>query len=150
MSLRFGLRGPRDLFEKLKRDAALLDDEVTSDRFFNFVVTGYSLIDWVKNDDAVPAITRSAVVGMRDDHVIRVCGDLATASKHFVLTRRSPITSEAVSQQGYGLGGYGKGGWGVGEEKIRITLNDGMVINGLELARNVLDVWERFFAANGL
>jgi hypothetical protein len=38
--LTFGLKTPRDLLEKLKRDATLLDDEVTSDRFFNFAVTG--------------------------------------------------------------------------------------------------------------
>ena len=47
------LSSPRDLFEKRKRDAALLiDDEITTDRFFNFVVTGYSLIDWIKADPA--------------------------------------------------------------------------------------------------
>ena len=39
MSLTFGLQTPRDLLEKLKRDGSLLDDEVTSDRLFNFVIT---------------------------------------------------------------------------------------------------------------
>jgi hypothetical protein len=28
--------------------------EVTTDRFFDFVITGYSLIDWVKKDPAMP------------------------------------------------------------------------------------------------
>jgi hypothetical protein len=46
MTLTFGLETPRDLLEKLKRDAALLREEATSDKFFNFVVTGYSIIDW--------------------------------------------------------------------------------------------------------
>ena len=55
MSLTYGLQTAKELLEKLRRDAALLDEEVSSDRFFNFVVTGYSLIDWIKNDPAVPA-----------------------------------------------------------------------------------------------
>ncbi len=54
MALTFGLRTPRDLLEKLERDAALINDEVTSDRFFNFVVTGYSMVDWIKNDSSIP------------------------------------------------------------------------------------------------
>jgi len=42
------LRSAAHLFGKLCRDAEILDDGVTSDRLFNFVVTGYSLIDWIK------------------------------------------------------------------------------------------------------
>jgi hypothetical protein len=51
-----GLKASRDLFERLKRDGRLLDEEVTSDRFFNFVIAGYSLIDWVKHK---PTVARS-------------------------------------------------------------------------------------------
>ena len=54
MSLTYGLQTARDLLEKLRRDAKLLDDEVSSDRFFNFVIAGYSLIHWVKKDPSVP------------------------------------------------------------------------------------------------
>lgn len=51
------LLSSQDLFAKLQRDAALLvDDEVTTDRFFNFVITGYSLIDWVKVDASLAGI----------------------------------------------------------------------------------------------
>ena len=49
MSLRAALHKPRDLFEKLRRDADLLREAITSDRFFNFVVTAHSLNDWVKS-----------------------------------------------------------------------------------------------------
>ena len=61
---------------------------------------------------------------MRNDAPwIKICGDLATASKNFTLTTRKPITSVAESRRGYGLGRDGKGGWGVGEESIQIELN---------------------------
>jgi hypothetical protein len=49
MALTFALSSIRDLFAKLERDAALLDEEVTADRAFNFVVTGYSMIDYGKD-----------------------------------------------------------------------------------------------------
>jgi len=62
MTLKYGLRSPRDLLEKLKRDAMLLDEDVTSDRFFNFVVTGYSLVDWAKERPFNPAIGEIGVV----------------------------------------------------------------------------------------
>src|ERR1700687_3524557 len=36
-----------------------LEEEVTSDRLFNFVVTGYSMIDWVENDPNVPPAAKA-------------------------------------------------------------------------------------------
>lgn len=143
-SLPIPLASPHDLFAKLKRDAALLiEDEVSSDRFFNFVITGYSLIDWVKAD---PAFTHVLPQTLYGNKWLKVCGDLATASKHFHITRRQPITRSSSSFQGYGAGRYGRGGFGVGEESIEIVLNDGGVINCLELVEEVLHVWTDVFA----
>ena len=88
MTLTFGLSSTRDLFAKLQRDAAALESEVTSDRLFNFVVTGYSMIDWVKHDPSIPATAKApaAVQTLYDDKWLKVCGDLATAVKHFALS----------------------------------------------------------------
>jgi hypothetical protein len=148
MSLTFGLQNARDLFEKLKRDAALLDEEVTSDRFFNFVVTGYSIIDWLKHEPSVPQAATEAMYG---DRWIKICGDLATASKHFKLTtRKNPIATAAKSSSGWGLGRYGKGGWGVGEEDIQIDLNDGSSLSALDLVEKVIETWDNFFSLHGL
>jgi hypothetical protein len=139
------LASPHELFGKLKRDATLLiDDEVTTDRFFNFVITGYSLIDWIRAD---PAFAGVSVQALHNDRWLKICGDLATASKHFQLDRRQPLTNSAVSSQGYGVGGYGKGGYGVGEESIEIKLNDGTSINFTDLIRGVVSVWERVLAS---
>jgi hypothetical protein len=104
--LTYGLKTPRDLFEKLKRDGILLHDEVTSDKFFNFVITGYSLIDWLKRE---PTVAQRDVVAMYQDFWITICGELANASKHFSLTKSDPVTSKAESHQDYGVGRYGRG-----------------------------------------
>lgn len=150
MSLIAGLSSAKDLLAKLKGDADLLDEEVTSDRFFNFVVTGYSLIDWVKNDPSIPAAVQTAAISLYSGRWLKVCGDLATASKHFTLSTRVPITATASSHRGFGVGRYGKGGWGEGEEHIEVRLNDGTVFSGLDLVKGVLQTWNQFFATHGL
>jgi hypothetical protein len=136
------LSSARELFEKLKRDAALLDAEVTTDRFFNFVITGYSIIDWCKVDPTLSALN---VQTLYDDHWLKICGDLANASKHFQLTKRQSITDSASSEQGYGVGRYGAGGYGVGEESITIRLNDGTEIDCLDFVREVVNRWHQVF-----
>lgn len=142
VSLPIPLTTPHDLFEKLKRDAALLvGDEVTTDRFFNFVITGYSLVDWVKADPAFCSISQE---DFYKNKWLKICGDLATASKHFQLTRRRPITNSATSSQGFGTGRYGRGGFGVGEETITINLNDGTAIDCLDLVHEVVAFWETY------
>lgn len=150
MPLTFGLAKLSDLSAKLQRDAVALNEEVTSDRLFNFVVTGYSMIDWVKNDPTVPASAKMAIDVFRNEKWVRVCGDLATAAKHFSLKRRKPITDSVTTERGWGDGRFSKGGWGVGEESIEVTLNDGTTFSCLELAEGVIDSWESFFKCHGI
>jgi len=145
MSLTYGLNNAQDLFEKLKRDAALLEEEVTSDRFFNFVVTGYSLIDWVSHDPSVAISGEKEIAKIKEVPVVKVCGDIANASKHFNLSRRKPTTKNVSSNQGWGVGRFGKCGWGKGEEQIEIELNDGSRIDGLHFVQQVVDIWQLFF-----
>lgn len=145
MSLTFGLKTPRDLLGKLRRDAYLLDQEVNSDRFFNFVVTGYSLLDWVKKLPTTDAVAKKAVEALYTNQWIAICGDLANSVKHFTLKTRVPIISKTSSSQGWGCGRWGKGGYGIGEEQIYIELNDGQTFSALDIANNVISVWEQFF-----
>jgi hypothetical protein len=152
MSLTYGLSTVSDLLAKLERDAKSLDDEVTSDLMFNFVVTGYSMIDWIKNDPNVPQTAKASneIEALYSDQWLKVCGDLATASKHFTLTRRQPITTSATSSQGFGVGRFGKGGFGVGEEAIEIELSDGTKYDALALKNGVLNKWRSFFLTHGI
>jgi hypothetical protein len=152
MSLTFDLSSVRDLFAKLQRDAAALEEEVTSDRLFNFVVTGYSLINWVEHDPTVPPAAKAdpVVRALHDDQWLKVCGDLATACKHFKVDRRRLVTASTKSARGWGMGRFGKGGWGMGEESIEVLLNDGTSFKCLDLVKNVLTTWQTFFKYHGL
>ncbi|WP_445175646.1 hypothetical protein [Microcoleus sp.] len=156
MALTYGLLSARSLYEKLQRDAEALKEEVNSDRFFNFVVTGYSLIDWVKEDPSVPQTVQTAAKNIYKDinhdqwKWIKRCGDIATASKHFTVTRRQLITSSATSEQGFGVARYGLGGFGEGEERIEVTLTDGLSFDCLQLVDGVMNTWEDFFSSHGI
>jgi hypothetical protein len=130
--------------------ALWLQAEVTSDRAFNFVITGYSMIDWIKNDPSVPPSAKAASPLLYNDPWMKICGDLANGSKHFKLKRRIPIVSAATSTQGFGLGRFGKGKFGLGEESISVELDDGTTFGILELVQGVLSAWETFFSSHGI
>lgn len=96
MSLAPGFQSARDLLEKLRRDLDLLEREVTSDGFFNFVVTAYSLFDSIENDGDVPAPAKTALRALRQSTKLEVCRDLANSFKHFQLnvpSQRNAITA---------------------------------------------------------
>jgi len=146
MSLTFDFTTVRDLMAKLERDAELLERRaVSSDVFFNFVITGYSMIDWVKNDTSLPASAKAEIQVLYANQWLKVCGDIATACKHFALSRRNSATNSVTSLRGFGVGRYGMGEYGVGEKAIDIHLSDGTTVDALKLVRGVLAAWRDFF-----
>ncbi|MCL7942922.1 hypothetical protein [Marinobacter sp. ATCH36] len=153
MSRTYGLKTASDLLAKLDRDAKLLQEGVSSDRFFNFVVTAYSLADWVQNDPVVPQPAKADLQRFRGTTAIKICRDLANASKHFLLdpTRNpNPAVSAADSDQGFGAGRFGVGDYGIGEEKITVILGAGNSIDGLDLMEDTLMEWQQFFSNHGI
>jgi len=152
MSLTPGLNSATDLLHKLQRDVGRLNHEVTSDDFFDFVVTGYSLIDWIKNDPSIPLTAKSQpeIESLYREPWLVVCGDLANSSKHFILTRRIPVTSSVTSTTGFGQGRFGVGGYGVGEESIEVTISNGTTWTALEFAAGVIQAWIGYFSRHGI
>ena len=152
MGLTPGLSTAADLFHKLQRDVERLNQEITSDDFFDFVITGYSLLDWVKNAPSLPATAKSQseIASLYQEPWLKVCGELANASKHFTLTKQTPITSSATSTRGVGEGGHGKGRYGVGEESIEVAISKGSTWMALEFAAGVIQAWLVFFRRNGI
>jgi len=152
MSLTYGLKSPRDMLAKLRRDHVRLNEEVSSDNFFNFVVTAYHIIDWVKNNPSVPASAKNDVGSVYGNTYIAVCRDIANASKHFALDPKykGQITAKTSAISGFGVGRYGAGGYGVGEESIMVVLNDGQRFDGLQLAQEIINAWDVFFAKHSL
>jgi hypothetical protein len=152
MSLAPGFKDIRDLLARLQRQADLLDSEVTADRFVDFCITAYSMIDWIRNDPTLPpsARTRAAINGLYAEQSLKACGDIATAAKHLTLTTRKPIVSSTRLQRGWGAGRFGKGRWGYGEEEVAVVLQNGTIYQCLDLARAVIRYWVRFCAKHGI
>lgn len=152
MNLTPGLTSAVDLFHKLQRDVGRLNEEVTCDCFFDFVITGYSLIDWVKNDQSLPVTTRSATAidRLHKEPWLKVCGDLANASKHFTLKRRMPVVKEAKSTIAHEIGRFGTGAYVEGEEGIDVEIENGTVWTALEFAAGVIQAWLQFFERHGI
>src|SRR6266487_1410203 len=123
MSLTYGMKTPRDMLAKLQRERARLDNEVSGDNLFNFVVTAYHIIDWIKNDPSVPAPAKTEVVSMYGNTHVAVCRDLANASKHFALDKnyKGQVAAKTSAISGYGVGRYGKESYGAGEQSIIVV-----------------------------
>jgi hypothetical protein len=138
MSLTPGLASAVDLFHKLQRDVGRLDEEVTSDSFFNLVITGYSLIVWVRNDQTIPpgARTDAVIDGLRNQPWLKVCGDLANASKHFKLHHRQPVVTDATLDTGCG--------------DIEVEIENRFKWTAREVSVGVLQVWKTFFEHHGV
>ena len=152
MRLVAGFVSATDLYEKLKRDRDRLRSQVTPDAFFDFVVTAYSIFDWVDKDQSLPQAARTEARNRvpYSDQVLKVCRDLANSSKHFTLDRTVPITRDANAESGFGVGRYGVGGFGVGESRIQIILNDGTTYEALAFSDAVVDAWRNFLNGHGV
>ncbi|MGL4500537.1 MAG: hypothetical protein ACRCU2_15830 [Planktothrix sp.] len=163
MSLKYGFDNARDLFEKLKRDAEKLGNEVTSDNMFNFIVTAYHIKKWIENDDSdsnKQDIRDKAKELQKTEEIINICENLAKANKHFKLDpprqEYFQTPSEVTSKKGFGEGRLGRGGCGQGEEEIIIIFtplddqSEGRKFNILDFKREVVEFWQNFFEENGL
>ncbi len=129
----------------MKREGQRLEHEVTSDNVFNFVVTAHHLCDWAKSDPTVPQPVKRRIDEIREHTEMKVCRDLANASKHFELSPKKnphPTVASAESTRGWGVGRYGAGAFGFGEESVTITLCDQTTIDILPLMRRVVALWD--------
>ena len=148
MGLTYGLKNSRDLYEKLKRDANRLEEQVSSDAMFDFFITAHHLREWIKHDRALPRESRKRLTTIERRPEIKMCADIATASKHMSALRRETKIREVKSRKGFGHGRLGKGPFGNGEEEITIELNTGESINALDFCGKILELCRPLFEAS--
>ena len=145
-----GIHSTRDLFEKLVRELARLEQEVSPDTFANFVITAHSLCDWVDKDPAISPAAKAALPGMRAKALLQVCRDLANGTKHFRLNYPNAVVVDATCITAFGAGRYGVAPYGVGEPTVQITLSSGAAADGLKVAREVTAEWRAFCTTHGI
>jgi len=145
-----GLQSALDLFNKVERELARLETAVSADTYFNFAITAYHICDWVEKDSTLPKAARRELESLRQQLPIQICRDIANGSKHFGVNYSDPVVADATCVTGYGMGRYGKGAYGVGEPKIQVTLADGSLLDGLDIARQAVQLWRTFFTKHAL
>ncbi len=147
MDLTYGLENPKNLYEKLKRDLDRLNQEVSSDAMFDFVVTGHHLREWIKKDKRMPGKIRRRLKVVEREREISICSDIANASKHFKLRPKTNVR-KVESRRGFGHGRFGKGPFGHGEEVITIELDTGESFNALDFCKKVVELYRPLFEAS--
>jgi hypothetical protein len=96
----FGLNQPEELLDKLEHDFERLQDDMGQQVMlytaFDFFVTAYSLVDWVKKHKS---LTQAQVDALYQEMLIKICADLANGSKHFQLTKppKTTLTTHSSS-----------------------------------------------------
>ena len=139
----FLIFSPEDMLAKAKRDLVQLKREMNADTIFNFFVTAYHVMDYVKALGTVPP---AAIDSMYDDPDFGLCRFICTRGKHLrVTTRPKKVRVKSV-----------------GGCLNRSALNEAAVnagtdwafycdddeVNPVELGETVIQKWERFFEEN--
>jgi hypothetical protein len=164
-TLTFHFSRPRDLLEKLSRDLVRLDSAASTynkqeiaDSLFDFCGTGNAVKDWLKENCSSSFQPDDVENYVRSTPSLSACRDICNASKHFTITRYTPTTgavyasASATTMTAMQVPAAGLGLESDPTEKFRVKvlLKDGTKYEITELARLVLDAWERFFTANGV
>jgi hypothetical protein len=144
----FELRTPRDLLAKAKRDHAKMEAETSTDTIFNFFVTTYHVVDYVKALGTVPL---SAIDQLYDDPDFKMCQFLCNKGKHIKLRQGSPFEAkyEAAVAGGF-LGSFVLGRDVLGGPERFVVLDGNKEVDTVDLGQRLLQKWEAFFATHGI
>jgi hypothetical protein len=150
----WGLDESEDLLDKLAHDFRRLTADAGQQTMlytaFDFFVTAYSLVDWVKKHRA---LTPAEVQALYGEMLIKICADLANGSKHFQLTKPPKTTlttysSGPVFQPGVYQKGVFRDDW---QAWVELSASEATAADVpricpvMTLAEKVLAHWERYF-----
>ncbi len=144
----FEITSPRDLLHKAKRDYEKMKADTSTDTIFNFFVTTYHVVDYVKS---LGTVSDSAIDQLYADADFKLCQFLCNKGKHIKLRSGEPY--EAKHQPGIPGGTLGTFVLGLdplgGPDKF-VVLDGSQEVNVIELGARLIDKWESFFAIHGI
>ncbi len=144
----FEIRTPRDLLEKAKRDYSKMEAETSTDTVFNFFVTTYHVVDYVK---ALGTLPETTIEQFYDDSDFKMCQFLCNKGKHIKL--RQLQSYEAKYQPavtGEILNSFLLDSDVLGGPKSYVVIEGNKEVNTIDLGTRLLQKWEAFFAAHGI
>jgi hypothetical protein len=121
------------------------------DHVFNFFVTAYHIIDYVRKAEAVP---QHFIDTFAADQDIKDCRDACDKGKHLKLTKPGRVDPDMDPQHGaafaadaFATEAWSRDAWNMGE---RALLSEDRVVPVEALADRVMKKWDTFFAEHGL
>lgn len=136
----FSFSMPRDLLEKAQRDLKILQMNPNIDTVFNYFVTAYHVVDYVKANDLAP---ESAIDGLYQEEDFRMCRFICNKGKH--LSLRTGDEYDTYRRPGSTLGDFTLGETLLGVGEAYLVIGEEGQIDVVELAERIIDRWTRFF-----
>jgi hypothetical protein len=142
----FLISTPRDMLEKAKREFTRLQAEMNADNVFNFFVTTYHVMDYVKN---LGTVDQHAIDAMYADTDFDLCRIICTLGKHLEVRIRPKKLESRL------MGGAELGSMELGEAELGSVAEwrfwcDGSEIDPVSLGCRLLEKWEQLFRDNGI
>lgn len=144
----FELRTPRDLLDKAQRDYAKMKAETSTDTIFNFFVTTYHVVDYVK---ALGTVPKAAIDQLYEDPDFMMCQFLCNKGKHLKLSQESSFEAKYEPA----ISGTPTGSFCLeadilsGPERF-IVLDGGKEVDPVDLGGKLIHKWETFFIEQGI
>lgn len=122
-----------------------MKSDLNTDTIFNFFVTAYHVMDYVK---AQGKASETAIAEFYDGQDFQICRDICNKGKHLELRKGDPFTTHF--RPGAVLGQMILGESMLGEAPSYSLYADGQQVDVVSLGQRVLEKWGRFFKDNGI
>ena len=130
----FGMSSPREMLDKAKRELSKMKSDLNPDTIFNFFVTTYHVMDYVKTATRVPS--PSAIKDMYDDEDFKMCQFVCNQGKHSILRTVTPYSAFADGPSG--------------GDVIYEIVDGSNRAAVLHLGDKLIAKWEKFFLDNAI
>lgn len=144
----FEIASPRDLLKKAKRDYVKMKADTSTDTVFNFFVTTYHIVDYVK---ALGTVGDSTIEQLYADDDFKICQFLCNKGKHIKLRSGEPYEAQYQPPiEGGMVGSFVLNSDVLGGPERFVVLAGTQEVDVIELGQMLLDKWEAFFLAHGI
>jgi hypothetical protein len=143
----FELRTARDLFGKLERDLACIQNNpIDGDAAFDFFITAYHMLDWLHPGFANKGVRNEIE---KRSVLLQIASQLANGSKHFEATaaKHKSVATTEMHVGAFQAGAFQANGFDVSSLWVNLegeaAVELGVSVNVLDLAGKLIEFWRK-------
>lgn len=137
------------MLEKAKRELDKMKSSLDTDSIFNFFVTTYHVMDYVR---AKGSVSQSAIDAFYSDSDFQMCNFICNKGKHIQLKKYAktsdPYKTKHTLGVLYGAVSFNEAMYNEGESYV--IVDGSREIDIIVLGESLIVKWEKFFADNSL